>query len=79
MAGLMELGDKLLFKYEDLAKKLGENHDVNQFFFLGNGRNYGLASEASLKLKEMALTVSEPFHFLEFRHGPKSMVNEKPW
>jgi glutamine---fructose-6-phosphate transaminase (isomerizing) len=28
-----------------------------------------------LKMKEMALTVSEPFRFLEFRHGPKSMVD----
>jgi glucosamine--fructose-6-phosphate aminotransferase (isomerizing) len=33
-----------------------------------------LACEANLKMKEMSLTHSEPFHFLEFRHGPKSMV-----
>jgi glucosamine--fructose-6-phosphate aminotransferase (isomerizing) len=26
-------------------------------------------------MKEMTLTHSEPFHFLEFRHGPMSMVN----
>jgi glucosamine--fructose-6-phosphate aminotransferase (isomerizing) len=30
-----------------------------------------------LKLKEMSLTSSEAFHFLEFRHGPKSMVDER--
>jgi glucosamine--fructose-6-phosphate aminotransferase (isomerizing) len=28
-------------------------------------------------MKEMTLTHSEPFHFLEFRHGPMSMVNER--
>jgi glucosamine--fructose-6-phosphate aminotransferase (isomerizing) len=28
-------------------------------------------------MKEMTLTHSEPFHFLEFRHGPMSMVNKK--
>ena len=28
-------------------------------------------------MKEMTLTHSEPFHFLEFRHGPMSMVNEQ--
>ena len=28
-------------------------------------------------MKELTLTHSEPFHFLEFRHGPMSMVNEK--
>ena len=27
-------------------------------------------------MKEMSLSHSEPFHFLEFRHGPKSMVTE---
>jgi glucosamine--fructose-6-phosphate aminotransferase (isomerizing) len=27
-------------------------------------------------MKEMTLTHSEPFHFLEFRHGPMSMVNK---
>ena len=37
----------------------------------------GLACEVNLKMKEMTLTHSEPFHFLEFRHGPMSMVNEK--
>jgi glucosamine--fructose-6-phosphate aminotransferase (isomerizing) len=26
-------------------------------------------------MKEMSLSHSEPFHFMEFRHGPKSMVN----
>ncbi len=25
-------------------------------------------------MKEMSLTHSEPFHFMEFRHGPKAMV-----
>jgi glucosamine--fructose-6-phosphate aminotransferase (isomerizing) len=27
-------------------------------------------------MKEMSLTHSEPFYFLEFRHGPMSMVTE---
>ena len=27
-------------------------------------------------MKEMTLTHSEPFHFLEFRHGPMSMINQ---
>jgi glucosamine--fructose-6-phosphate aminotransferase (isomerizing) len=48
--------------------------DFDRFYFLGSGSRYGLACEANLKMKEMSLTHSEPFHFLEFRHGPKSMV-----
>jgi glucosamine--fructose-6-phosphate aminotransferase (isomerizing) len=28
-----------------------------------------------LKMKEMSLSYAEAYHFLEFRHGPMSMVN----
>jgi glucosamine--fructose-6-phosphate aminotransferase (isomerizing) len=65
----------LIDKYESFAKELGENLDFDRFYFLGSGIRYGLACEANLKMKEMTLTNSEPFHFLEFRHGPMSMVN----
>ena len=44
------------------------------FVFLGSGLNYGLASEVMLKMKEMSISVSEVFHFMEFRHGPMSMI-----
>jgi glucosamine--fructose-6-phosphate aminotransferase (isomerizing) len=27
-------------------------------------------------MKEMSLSHSEPFHFMEFRHGPMSMVTD---
>jgi glucosamine--fructose-6-phosphate aminotransferase (isomerizing) len=27
-------------------------------------------------MKEMSLSHSEPFHFMEFRHGPKSMITK---
>ena len=47
---------------------------LDRFYFLGSGPRYGLACELSLKMKEMSLSHSEPFHFLEFRHGPKSML-----
>ena len=47
-----------------------------RLFFLGSGLRHGLAHEGSLKMKEMSLTNSEPFHFLEFRHGPQSMVDQ---
>jgi len=66
--------DKLLSKYDDLARELGNNSELKDFIFLGSGMNYGLASEAMLKMKEMSLSSSQAFHFLEFRHGPKSVV-----
>jgi glucosamine--fructose-6-phosphate aminotransferase (isomerizing) len=47
-----------------------------QVYVLGSGARYGLANEGALKMKEMSLTGAEPFHFLEFRHGPQSMVDQ---
>ena len=76
MARLPEVGRKLLDTYEPVARKFGENLAFDRFYFLGSGSRYGLACEANLKMKEMTLTHSEPFHFLEFRHGPMSMVKE---
>ncbi len=76
MTDLPKAGDCLMGKYESYAKEIGENLNFDRFYFLGSGIRYGLACEANLKMKEMTLTHSEPFHFLEFRHGPMSMVNE---
>jgi glucosamine--fructose-6-phosphate aminotransferase (isomerizing) len=77
MGNLPKIGDQLMPKYETFAKELGENLNFDRFYFLGSGIRYGLACEVNLKMKEMTLTHSEPFHFLEFRHGPMSMINEK--
>ncbi len=77
MRKLPEFGQSLMDKYNDFARSTGENLDVDRVYFLGSANRYGIACEGNLKMKEMTLTHSEPFHFLEFRHGPKSMVNEK--
>ena len=77
MKKLPAIGNRLIEKYESFAKDMGENLSLDRFYFLGSGIRHGLACEVNLKMKEMTLTHSEPFHFLEFRHGPMSMVNEK--
>jgi glucosamine--fructose-6-phosphate aminotransferase (isomerizing) len=76
MRKLPEAGNSIIGNYEAFAKTIGENLDLERFYFLGSGIRYGLACEVNLKMKEMTLTHSEPFHFLEFRHGPMSMVNQ---
>jgi glutamine---fructose-6-phosphate transaminase (isomerizing) len=76
MASLPETGERLLRDFESAARKFGEDLDFDRFYYLGSGIRYGLACEANLKMKEMTLTHSEPFRFLEFRHGPMSMVNK---
>jgi glucosamine--fructose-6-phosphate aminotransferase (isomerizing) len=42
---------------------------------LGSDAHYGLAREAMLKLTELALTPSAAYPFLEYRHGPMSMID----
>lgn len=76
MKQLPQAGQDLMKDYEDLAKAIGENLNYDRFYFLGSGARYGLACEVNLKMKEMTLTHSEPFHFHEFRHGPMSMVGK---
>lgn len=77
MQRLPSLGEQIIATYHNLARQLGQDTNIERFYFLGSGLQYGLASEANLKMKEMSLSVSEAFHFMEFRHGPMSMVDER--
>ena len=67
---------QLLESHAGLAMSLAENAEIEKFFFLGMDALYGIACEATLKMKEMSLSYSEAYHTLEFRHGPMSMVGE---
>jgi glucosamine--fructose-6-phosphate aminotransferase (isomerizing) len=74
-SSLPQVGRKIVDQYYPLAAQLGQNTEIDRIYFLGSGERFGLACELSLKMKEMCLTHSESFHFMEFRHGPKAMVN----
>lgn len=74
---LPTLGKALIERYSELAQRIGTDSSINQFVFLGSAPYYGLACEAMLKMKEMSLSGSEAFHFLEFRHGPMTMVTPR--
>ena len=69
--------ERLLEDKGALFASLGRRLDLLQIFFLGSGPQFGIASEAMLKMTEMSITSSEAYHFMEFRHGPMSMVNEQ--
>lgn len=73
---LPEAGHRVVDQAAPLAVEIGLDVSIDRFYWLGSGPRYGLAAELSLKMKEMSLSHSEPFHFLEFRHGPKSMVTK---
>jgi glucosamine--fructose-6-phosphate aminotransferase (isomerizing) len=74
LSRLPEAGMRLLNNYKSMAADLGRDDSIDRFYMLGSGPRNALASELSLKMKEMSLSHSEPFHFMEFRHGPKSMI-----
>lgn len=73
---LPERGEHVVSECEETMRQPGEDDRYQRFFFLGSGPNYGLACEGMLKMKEMSLSYSEAYHFLEFRHGPRSMVDD---
>jgi glucosamine--fructose-6-phosphate aminotransferase (isomerizing) len=68
---------QLFEAFAGMVQAVGADLGLERFYFLGSAYRYGLACEVSLKMKEMTLSHSEPFHFLEFRHGPMSMVNRQ--
>lgn len=70
-------GNRLLESSEALMADLGRRLDFDHLVFLGSNHQYGVASEAMLKMTEMSLSFSSAFHFLEYRHGPMSLVTEK--
>jgi glutamine---fructose-6-phosphate transaminase (isomerizing) len=60
-----------------LYERIGEFVSANKFadyVYLGQGPFYGLACEAALKITEMSCSYAQPFHTLEFRHGPKAIL-----
>ncbi|MGB7844243.1 MAG: SIS domain-containing protein [Candidatus Acidiferrum sp.] len=51
-------------------------HAFADYVFLGQGPFHSIAREAALKVMEMSCSYSQFFHTLEFRHGPKAIVNQ---
>ncbi len=64
-------------RYETLIQQIAYEPKYQHFVFLGSGIFFGLASEVMLKMKEMSTSLSEAFHFMEFRHGPMSVINDR--
>jgi glucosamine--fructose-6-phosphate aminotransferase (isomerizing) len=60
----------------EVTEEFVEQHSFADYVFLGQGPFHGIAREASLKVMEMSCSYSQFFHALEFRHGPKAIVNQ---
>jgi fructoselysine-6-P-deglycase FrlB-like protein len=74
---------------EDLARAIEDADDAvdrslpadprefDQFVFLGTGWTVGVADEAALKMREVALAWSESYPAMEYRHGPISIATPR--
>jgi glucosamine--fructose-6-phosphate aminotransferase (isomerizing) len=66
----------MLDQEEKIARFAERYRYMSQCVICGRGYNYATAFEWSLKLKEMAYIVSEPYSSADFRHGPIAIVNQ---
>ena len=73
---LPELAGAAVAEAEALAQRWADA-GWDRVSYLGSGWRYGLAGEAMIKMKEMALATAEAFHTMEFRHGPMALVDER--
>src|SRR5579859_361858 len=46
----------------------------SDYIYLAQGPFFPVVREAALKITEMSCSYAQPYHSLEFRHGPKSIV-----
>jgi glucosamine--fructose-6-phosphate aminotransferase (isomerizing) len=76
LRALPAVGPQVLDRFHDLGRTIAANEAITKFAFVGNGPFYGLARECQLKIKEMVLLPSDSYPVLDFRHGPKSNVDE---
>ncbi len=75
-SSLPETGRRILQSFHTEIRSIPVR-TYSHFVFLGSGPFYGIANESMLKMKEMALVPSDAFHALEFRHGPKSILEKE--
>jgi len=74
LAEVLRQDENTVERSDRLAQELVNNHRFTNYIYLGMGSYGGISQEASLKIKEMSCVWTESFGTLEFRHGPKSIV-----
>lgn len=62
-----------------IAKEWAEETSAREYkeiIFLGSGPFFGIACESALKVREMSSSLTNAYHTLEFRHGPKASLTK---
>lgn len=75
LRSLPAVAQKVLRDLPIQVRELVRRNSCSDYVCLGQGPYYGLACESALKVMEMSQTYAQSFPTLEFRHGPKSIVN----
>ena len=68
--------EPLLAKYGEQLEKFAQR-PFEDVAVLGQGALYPIASEVALKVMESSSSYAQYFHTLEFRHGPKSIIDDR--
>lgn len=76
LKSLPQFGRTVIDRYHDLGRRISEDERITKFAFVGNGSLRGIAREGQLKVKEMVLLPADSYPLLDYRHGPKSNVDE---
>lgn len=76
LSQLPVIGRRIIQAYQGLGRAIAEESSITRFAFVGQGPFIGLAREGQLKIKEMVLLPSDSYPLLDYRHGPKSNVDE---
>jgi glucosamine--fructose-6-phosphate aminotransferase (isomerizing) len=74
LAGVPGWVRQVLQQEEKIAQAAPRYRFMHQCVVLGRGYNYSTAFEWSLKLKELAYVMAEPYSSADFLHGPIAML-----
>lgn len=70
------LVESRLGKYDSPLREFAQR-PFDDVAVLGQGALYPIAAEMALKVMESSSSYSQFFHTLEFRHGPKSIIDDR--
>lgn len=61
---------------ERVVRRLAGKLEFKRFIYLGGGALWPVACESALKMTEMAIETALNYRTLEFRHGPRTLLDE---
>ncbi len=75
--GVAEKIEKSLALQDEIKKLAQKYYAYSSFLYIGRNRNFPLALEGALKLKEISYIHAEAYPAGELKHGPISLVSEE--